>query len=352
MYKLILLSTILPSLVACGLHGDNSNINNPISETKTSTTTCVSTSSAPKLTFTLTWDNDTDLDLHVSGPENNIYQSTSHSTENIYWAAPHGVSSYLDADIHNGQGAENIIFPAGHNAGNYSIDVYRHAGNTANVHKKDVNFTVAVSDNGTTSTYSGHMDTQTDHIKLATYSSSGCSGLKYHKESASSHRVLDSSRALADAVNMLRFKYQLHAIPFSPNLSRVAQLHAADLELNLGTDTSTNSHECSEHSWSRSDKWLGCCHRQISTDKADMCMYNKPKQIVPNTYPHKGSEIVISNTDGITPEEAINRWISEKGKEADRSLLLSDGIFYAIGAAVSQHYAVVWFGNTVDTEPE
>ena len=148
---------------------------------------------------------------------------------------------------------------------------------------------------------------------------------------------------IAESVNRYRVQNKLPAIPVSPSLSVVAARHVADLEANY-----RRSQTCNMHSWSSKGDWTPCCYTADHARKE--CMWNKPKEITGGVYSATGYEIVAWYSDPITPAQALEIW---RGSPAHHAMILnrsqwSDNTWRAMGAASSQHYAAVWFGEEAE----
>lgn len=150
---------------------------------------------------------------------------------------------------------------------------------------------------------------------------------------------------LVAQVNRERARYGLPAVPRSRALDEVARRHVADLEANYPYEP------CSLHSWSAEGPWTACCYSHA--DPVPECMWNKPAELTAYTAP--GFEIAASvfGREPITARRAIALWLDSP---AHRKVLLNQGTWaddrwQAVGAAISQHYAVVWFGKEPDPTP-
>ncbi len=112
------------------------------------------------LQFTLTWDSTADIDLHVYEPG---------GTE-IWFANPRSQQGFLDVDDIDGFGPENVFYEDGHDAGNYRVEVHHFSG------ALPTNYTVTITDNGNTRTYSGSVTGQSEEDVVATITSTGSAG--------------------------------------------------------------------------------------------------------------------------------------------------------------------------------
>jgi hypothetical protein len=78
-------------------------------------------------------------------------------------------------------------------------------------------------------------------------------------------------------------------------------------------------------------------------------MWDKPREIT--DYPGHGFEIAAFASPEMTAAGAVEQW---KGSSAHHALILNQDQWSdrwgALGAAVSEHYAVLWFGNEPDPE--
>jgi len=165
---------------------------------------------------------------------------------------------------------------------------------------------------------------------------------------------LKRAKALVRVINQFRREQGLDEIPYSPRLTSVARWHVYDLEVNKPSGGS-----CNLHSWSdkgeRSDflakngvSWNSCCY--TSDHARNSCMWNKPREISDGAYKGNGYEIAARNGRGITNYRALEQW---KASPLHLDMILNRGKWAkskwkAIGAAISSHYAVVWFGKETD----
>ncbi|NKB70497.1 MAG: CAP domain-containing protein [Candidatus Latescibacteria bacterium] len=152
----------------------------------------------------------------------------------------------------------------------------------------------------------------------------------------------ETSNSLAEDINQYRLEQGLQAIPVSVSLTKVAQAHVADSEQN------SFSNGCNLHSWSDQGDWTPCCY---TNDHAQaQCMWDKPREISGGVYSGNGFEISAYNSRMITPQGALEGW---QGSSGHHNVILNrdiwaDSNWQAMGAAVSTHYAVVWFGMESD----
>ena len=160
----------------------------------------------------------------------------------------------------------------------------------------------------------------------------------------SSHQInsplLSPSQQLAETINEYRASKGLPRVAVSPLLNEVAQLHVEDLENN-----SPDRGECNMHSWSKSKQWSSCCYTDNHSNVS--CMWDKPREITNNRYSGNGYEIAAWSSNTITPSYALDLWKKSKGHH---DVILNRGIWNratwrSIGVAMSDHYAVVWFGE-------
>ncbi len=147
------------------------------------------------------------------------------------------------------------------------------------------------------------------------------------------------SRALVKTINDYRKQKGLPEIPMSPALNKVAQAHVKDLAENEPHD----ERGCNPHSWSdrAGEGASGCCYTPNHANAA--CMWDKPRELT--KYQGNGYEIAAVGVG--SPEEALALWQTSTMHHA---AILNKGIWKdadwkAIGAAVHNGYAVVWFGK-------
>ena len=149
-----------------------------------------------------------------------------------------------------------------------------------------------------------------------------------------------AEQTLYDLVNSYRQQNGLPAIPISAALTQVARTHVADLNQN------TPSGSCNLHSWSNQGNWSGCCYTGNDTAQ---CMWNKPREI--SSYEGTGYENAYMTTAGVTPENALTAWQNSTGHN---QVILNLSIWanvswQAIGIALENNYAVLWFGEETDS---
>ncbi len=153
---------------------------------------------------------------------------------------------------------------------------------------------------------------------------------------------------LAEEINDYREARGLPAIPWSPALAEVAEVHLADIEAHDPT-----VRECSLHSWSDDGPWTSCCYRADDPVSAQ-CMRDKPRELTGHAYPHSGFEIVAWRSEAMTEATALEIW---RRSSAHYAVLANEGVWashewQALGAALSDEHAVVWFGREPDPAAE
>lgn len=151
---------------------------------------------------------------------------------------------------------------------------------------------------------------------------------------------LRRAHALVRAVNEYRGELGLEEIPYSSWLTYVARYHVYDLETNR-PDTGA----CNMHSWSDQGEWNPCCYTRDHARAR--CMWDKPRELSGGAYKGNGYEIAAMNSGGMTVYGALEQW---KGSPGHHAVIINRGTWAnkewkAVGAAVSAHYAVVWFGD-------
>ena len=153
---------------------------------------------------------------------------------------------------------------------------------------------------------------------------------------------------LYDLVMEYRGQYGLPAIPLSESLTIVAQTHVLDLQKHRPFNNT-----CNMHSWSANGEWTSCCY---TSDHAEAeCMWNKPRELT--TYSGNGFEIAhgytvvpLNSETSTSPSTALKGWKSSKGHN---EVIINKGVWQmyrwrAVGIGMSQHFAVIWFGEEID----
>jgi len=144
---------------------------------------------------------------------------------------------------------------------------------------------------------------------------------------------------LVKVINDYRASLKLPRVALSPALTKVAQAHVHDLNVNKPVAGS-----CNMHSWSKQGSWSSCCYD--SSPAAAKCMWAKPKEIA--GYKGKGYEIA-ANASGITPAHALKLW---QDSQAHHAVMINKGIWkkpwVALGVAIKGDYAVAWFTDETD----
>lgn len=151
-----------------------------------------------------------------------------------------------------------------------------------------------------------------------------------------------TAASLAAVINAYRRDKGLDTIPLSKSLTMVAEAHVKDLEEN-----NPATGVCNGHSWSGKGNWTACCY---TADHAQaQCMWDKPREITGGAYSGNGYEIAARGSN-MTTQKALNAW---KGSDAHHRVILSQGKWAshpwkAMGAAYSDSWACVWFGEQTD----
>ena len=155
--------------------------------------------------------------------------------------------------------------------------------------------------------------------------------------------ISKSELKLYNLINKYRKEHNLNEIPLSKSLCYVSKMHVNDLQSNF-----VFSDNCNMHSWSDSDKWTPCCY--TNDMKSQLCMMNKPAELT--NYDGFGFEITFYSSAEFQYKDVFNTWIST---QASNSVIINSGKWVdkdwkAVGVAISQNYAVVWFGEEIDVE--
>ncbi|MFN5171034.1 MAG: CAP domain-containing protein [Cyclobacteriaceae bacterium] len=148
---------------------------------------------------------------------------------------------------------------------------------------------------------------------------------------------------LARLIMTYRQEKGLPPIPISEKLTRVAQLHARDLDSNFDP---ANQDGCNMHSWSANGSWTPCCYTR--DHKQAECMWNKPREIA--NFDTDGFEISSYGSAGLTPQQALDLWKTSTGHNA---VIVNEGIWkskswQSIGIGMGARYIVVWFADKAD----
>ncbi len=146
---------------------------------------------------------------------------------------------------------------------------------------------------------------------------------------------------LYNLISSLRIENDEDLIPLSSSLTLVAKTHVNDLEENH-PDTSV----CNYHSWSDKGEWTPCCYNVYITKPE--CMLNKPKELT--NYPYPAYELILWDSEQANPDSVMQVWASV---EESVNMIIQDGNWKkrkweAIGVAISENYASVWFGERTD----
>lgn len=149
--------------------------------------------------------------------------------------------------------------------------------------------------------------------------------------------------ALANQVNHFRKQNDLNVLPVSAALSYVADVHVKDLYLHynpLG--------DCNLLSWSDGGRWKECCASGEDYD----CMHGKPAELT--QYRGKGYELVYYQNTQVTSGLAFNAW---KENASAKNMILQQGKYedknwQALGVALFDGYASIWFGESTDDQGE
>lgn len=155
---------------------------------------------------------------------------------------------------------------------------------------------------------------------------------------------------LARLVNEYRVSKGKPALPLSKAMMATAGAHVADLSAHPGTWGGS----CNLHSWSNfgAPLYTGCCYTADHAQAA--CMWRKPSEISSGLgfarYPGNGYEIAFAG-GGATPQQVLDAF---KGSAPHNAVILNTGSweflnpYPAMGAAMLNGYAVVWFGDAAD----
>lgn len=157
--------------------------------------------------------------------------------------------------------------------------------------------------------------------------------IKFEPEKMSPEEV-----KLLNKINAYRKSKGLNPIQNSANLNLVAQLHAKELQ------EAPPEGKCNMHSWTGKFGEKPCCY--TSDNKEAACMWSKPSEF--SSYKGNGYEIAAFNTD--SDVDWLAQWKESPGHHAVIINLKNWKTirWNAIGIAIREPYAVVWFGEETD----
>ncbi len=159
--------------------------------------------------------------------------------------------------------------------------------------------------------------------------------------SASTVALTDAEAQLYRILMDYRRSQGLSSIPLSPNLSHVARLHVRDLEAH------PPSGSCNLHSWSEYGPWQPVCY---NGGESVLKMWSKPRELT--SYNGNGFEVAAFSSSGrMVPAHALALW---EASSAHNAVITNSGkwqrlTWNAVGLAISDSYAVVWFGEESDS---
>jgi hypothetical protein len=144
-------------------------------------------------------------------------------------------------------------------------------------------------------------------------------------------------------INEYRLVYGLEIIPMSKSLSYVAHVHVRDLHENR-----PDLFSCNLHSWSDKGTWTPCCYAK--DPNRTNCMWNKPRELT--GYMGNGQELILWENMPASPRGAFDQW---RNFELTNDMILNrsrwkDKSWKAMGIAIYEGYASVWFGEVLDQE--
>jgi len=145
-------------------------------------------------------------------------------------------------------------------------------------------------------------------------------------------------------INQYRKSKNLPAVQLSAELTKVAKIHAHDLDTNH-PDTGV----CNMHSWSDKGTWKNCCYTE--DHKNSKLMWSKPGELT--NYKSEGYEIAYKTSGNIVPSEVLTCWKKSTGHN---NVITEKGTFNkikwkAIGISAEGYYVLIWFGTEPDKEP-
>lgn len=164
-----------------------------------------------------------------------------------------------------------------------------------------------------------------------------------------SHCLSEDELRLAQLIDDYRAAHGLKPVPLSRSLTEVAKSHVFDLEENAPTrGADPRGQACSLHSWSGDGPWTAVCYTRDHANAK--IMWSKPREVTGGLYAGNGFENAYWTSRVATPEAALAGW---KRSPPHNALLLELNTWQganwpAMGVAVSEHFAVVWFGDRPD----
>jgi uncharacterized protein YkwD len=163
-----------------------------------------------------------------------------------------------------------------------------------------------------------------------------------------SQELNDEERKLYNIVMQYRKEKGLPIIPLSTSLTYVAQTHVRDLAINK-----PDIGNCNAHSWSANGSWSACCYTPDHSQAK--FMWSKPRELT--TYKGDGFEIACGSNEccsdfTMTANYALESW---KKSSEHNAVIINRGIWddikwNAIGIGLFKGFAVVWFGNEIDSK--
>jgi len=154
---------------------------------------------------------------------------------------------------------------------------------------------------------------------------------------------------LVTLINLYRGRKGLPAVAISPSLVQTARVHVQDLQDNyLPNARDRRGLHCNLHSWSSRGSWKPVCYTSDHA-YADL-MRSKPREITARAYDEVGYEVAYYSSSEATPGKAMEAWSnSQRHRDLIFEMAKWGGAHLkAVGAAVSDNYAVAWFGETPD----
>lgn len=144
-------------------------------------------------------------------------------------------------------------------------------------------------------------------------------------------------------INEYRLVFDKEIIPLSKSLSYVAHAHVRDLFQNR-----PDLQSCNLHSWSDKGIWIPCCYAK--DPNRTNCMWNKPRELT--GYMGNGQELILWENIPASSRSAFDQW---RNFELTNDMILNQGrwldkTWKAIGIAIFEGYASVWFGEVDDHE--
>lgn len=156
--------------------------------------------------------------------------------------------------------------------------------------------------------------------------------------------ISSEEQKLGRLINAYRQSLGLPPVPLSRSLTKVARLHAADLD-RYHTEIRKG---CNHHSWSKHGAWKAVDY--YSDHRNASGMWDKPRELT--SYKSDGFEVVFYDEGGVTAQAGLDGW---KKSVNHNNVIVNKGAWKdvkwnAMGVGVGKNFTCVWFGRVTDRE--